>query len=1409
MHNTAINENLFLYVGHKVKVCLSDGTVIEDELIDYDEEGIFLLKKEDKLVFSQIEDLFYVGKITFYDVKTGCGVIDDTYSYLKKNAVYAEETLYKGYCHLEIKKSGLDSEALEICAVDVEMYPINRQFWDASLLQTRECLYFLKNGEKRIKDSHIEVADIYDIQKLPKKNDYILVRLETGTIRGLVIKTGSDFCTLLTDKKENKQIKLDDIKEIRYFGEIKISWDRNCEEEKNVLKLYGNEETFELSVDCDESKLQNGTIVTFCIGVDNKNNPQEFEAKKVTILSQPKTEETIEKQVKVMVRRYEKTVSEEGFYVICEDEYEENQVSKKSELFVAFNGKNNQARILKQKAFTYVDYQAEIDIHTTRDGKKYGVFCEKTDLNNHKEFAKKIFGYKIMYDFENHMGYLYEGGNKVTGKELGTRFFPDRNIKGWNKERFEKKLSMISNAQVKTKFTLYTGVYFIYTLNKEGYVVGIDFIETDGTKQEKNNGNEKIEVVEINTLRNVLKEIYKEDELVNYKLEDFKYGLLITYGTQKYVSLQSKYEEGSKVKYPLVQVKRESIISKEKINTDYTIYVVAYIEGEKDELQYANEDVFSYVVAEYNVVKRKKVNRIIRVEVEEERLLITRKTENVDKKELNNFKRMMLPYEDEITFEASKILSPETVLIKKEDEYQAISGDKCQDMKDVYRFGVLTEIDPEEKYGYINHRLCFPIEGVLLEKTFNSFMSNVLRPMLVCFKCGEDKKVTEVQFPSTEMMKALKYHSGFVKKSYVPGSDNIKEKKAEVTVQLTNKQSNNGLYLFSGIVDANISTLADKTSAQSEAISELVSTPVWVKCVNGCEEKKYSNQTPCYVVYMVSKNEELTVEVDAGQEFYARREAAMSFPLRGKKDVLIEYNGMRKNFVIKPDEETGELYAEIGGDITRRSIFDMNPYKIAAGGAAFKVNTSEDIREVFYKRDEEDEIWQHIKEGETNGSTIILYGQKRCGKTSLYGQLNYRLSHNNTLDVNPYIVSFNNMRDMNSNKLYRSILKTICKDKELESIREVIPSKVQEELRSFKKSDDSIKILKKYVQELEDVPEEVLNAIKALDKKDAEYDWLEIIREVIKKLKENNRTLMIVMDEFTDFCAEILEKHKGNWQEEEKIKDDLNFIKELEEAGAILIIIGHENMNNFFERLGLVNSMIAKSNIVHLSVLNKESADNLICEPIWAKLGDITYEDKAIKYMHSLTGRNPYVLMNLCSKMFEYLAKHYSEYVIKRQNITYQDVETVVNKWLQELKHDKVFFDMILREAGDHWFFENNPVYEVLFVESKESLAKVYLETIVKNMLSNEAELCEYASLHNLLEKEIENLLQHSDKKLGLDENRTRHYIRKMIQLMEKKLEERGVINIKDNHVNIIMKLYVKYLKDELGKGNMNYGDKN
>ena len=69
--------------------------------------------------------------------------------------------------------------------------------------------------------------------------------------------------------------------------------------------------------------------------------------------------------------------------------------------------------------------------------------------------------------------------------------------------------------------------------------------------------------------------------------------------------------------------------------------------------------------------------------------------------------------------------------------------------------------------------------------------------------------------------------------------------------------------------------------------------------------------------------------------------------------------------------------------------------------------------------------------------------------------------------------------------------------------------------------------------------------------------------------------------------------------------------------------------------------------------------------------------------------------------------------------------------------------------------------------------------------------------------------MNEKDKLIELDKNKKVNYIREMIRLMEKKLEERGIITIKDNCINIVMQLYVKYLKDELIKGDTSVGNYN
>ena len=270
MQKKAILEDIFLYVGHKVRVCLSGDVTIEDELKNYDDEGIILSKHERKIIFSDIEDLVYVGRITAYDVKNEYGMIDNVYHFFKPNFMYLEEKDYKVFCHLQIKDIGTQNndsrrEALEIIAVDVEIYPIKKSLLDADFLQNKECFYFFKDGTGKVgtpireddkykfichngQTCEIKPEDVLDIHKMPEKNDYVKIHTQKETIIGLVAMTGFVSCILLTDKNIKTEILYEDIKGIQYFGEIKISWDRNWADVKSVSKLYGNEETYDISV---------------------------------------------------------------------------------------------------------------------------------------------------------------------------------------------------------------------------------------------------------------------------------------------------------------------------------------------------------------------------------------------------------------------------------------------------------------------------------------------------------------------------------------------------------------------------------------------------------------------------------------------------------------------------------------------------------------------------------------------------------------------------------------------------------------------------------------------------------------------------------------------------------------------------------------------------------------------------------------------------------------------------------------------------------------------------------------------------------------------------------------------------------------------------------------------------------
>ena len=143
-----IRDNIFLYEGHKVKVILQDNAEITDILESYDEAGFTLLKNKRTLSFDDIKDIFYMGKVTGFDINTNIGNIDHIYKFEKFDFMYLAEQEYTACCHLEIHEKGetavgFESQALEIKAVDVIINKMRRNLLDTEFLQNNECLYFL------------------------------------------------------------------------------------------------------------------------------------------------------------------------------------------------------------------------------------------------------------------------------------------------------------------------------------------------------------------------------------------------------------------------------------------------------------------------------------------------------------------------------------------------------------------------------------------------------------------------------------------------------------------------------------------------------------------------------------------------------------------------------------------------------------------------------------------------------------------------------------------------------------------------------------------------------------------------------------------------------------------------------------------------------------------------------------------------------------------------------------------------------------------------------------------------------------------------------------------------------------------------------------------------------------------
>ena len=380
--------------------------------------------------------------------------------------------------------------------------------------------------------------------------------------------------------------------------------------------------------------------------------------------------------------------------------------------------------------------------------------------------------------------------------------------------------------------------------------------------------------------------------------------------------------------------------------------------------------------------------------------------------------------------------------------------------------------------------------------------------------------------------------------------------------------------------------------------------------------------------------------------------------------------------------DCGILEFQIRGDQDIVKNLDADNYYLhPAEGNPLKETSKDDCSMFFGRKEELENIWDSIVDENQmlrEGRAIMLYGQKKCGKTSLINQIIGRMKSDTNISKQAIVISIRDILEFNggvtglssfSLNFYQNILNML---------------KVELLLRH-----------KDVKQMLSDNSLEIPNLRKCPNFEAAEFQNFFL---QFSALDQGKHRVVLVMDEFTRLCTTILAR-KDIHPEYQGIP---NFIKLFSSMGFVQIIIGHPNMMRALSQLGIINHTAEFAKRIELSALKEADARQLICEPMVRSFGYDVYQTvlgkRAIEKLLSLSGCHPSVLMKLCDQMF----KHFV--TTSHSQILIHDVEKMLHAYLPQLEASTTF-DIMVAEDGDATaFFDSLPTYRYLKTVATESL---------------------------------------------------------------------------------------------------------
>ena len=367
-----------------------------------------------------------------------------------------------------------------------------------------------------------------------------------------------------------------------------------------------------------------------------------------------------------------------------------------------------------------------------------------------------------------------------------------------------------------------------------------------------------------------------------------------------------------------------------------------------------------------------------------------------------------------------------------------------------------------------------------------------------------------------------------------------------------------------------------------------------------------------------------------------------------------------------------------------------NPYAPIADGGPVPVGSS-----MFYGREA---FIANIVDAITKSPSkqIIIYGQKRCGKSSVMLHLKKQLQ-----ETGKTFCVFFSLGDIIQNlteaAFYHKILSSI-KDEldnlEFDGVK--VPAFDVPKMADFKAED-------------EDNP---LNTFTS---------YMIKFKRACKSTEGwEEKNLVVMIDEFTSLYTEIKEEHISP-----SIMKQWKAVTQNERAQFSVVLVGQDVVPSF-KKEDYARNAFGVIQDIRLTYLAEQPARDLIEKPILDETGKSRYIGNAVSRIIDYTSRNPYYIQIFCARLVDYMNDN------KSITVTEADVNDVARSFIvgdQALEEDK--FDNLIR-AGETEDLQEYP----------ESAIRAVLKGIA--VASKNIGFCNRSDLNVLEDKQLEDqILKH------------------------------------------------------------------